>query len=77
MSSAIFKIEKVNGKMTDISRQIFHDQYGNLKDGKYKTYFERDNGYVVKTRYRYYFDCILTLALPRAAKVFYINRNDK
>lgn len=66
--SAIFEVRIKEGGLSDIDKSIFRKEFDSLEDGRYKVCFERRKSNC--TRYRYYFDAVLSFALPAAAKVF-------
>lgn len=75
---AIFTIQKENGNITDTHKAILREQFGReLADGEYRITIEEGKAKRYNaTRYKYYFDCLLSLALPHVAKKFLIVNTD-
>jgi len=62
----IFNLSKSGGKFSEVHRDILREEFGKkMPDGQYRITVEqaKEKRYNA-TRYKYYFDCVLTLALP-------------
>lgn len=70
MSASRFEIVIKDGKMSGIDKAIFRKEFEALEDGRYRIGFDKKKSKC--TRYRYYFDAVLSFALPAAAKVFHV-----
>lgn len=67
-----FEIEKRDGKLTEISREIFTEQFAMLGDGKWKIRFDPAKDGYKATRYRYYFGVVLSAILTQAGHLLQI-----
>lgn len=61
-----FLIRKTYGQLEQYSRDILEEHLTELPDGQHTVGIEqvKRGGYFHPTRYKYYFDCVLGLALP-------------
>ena len=71
--TAIFQVQKVGERFTEVSREILREQFGTLEQGDYKVTIEpakpkRYNG----TRYKYYFGHVMATILDQAGDNFQI-----
>jgi hypothetical protein len=65
-----FMIEKRNGKMAEHSKDVFKGQFEQWPDGLYLINAKQTKGTFNARRYKYWFDCVLGLALPRVRDFF-------
>lgn len=70
--SAIATVEIEKGKVKDKYRKYLGQIVSTLEDGEYKIGFEKKGKRSNATRYKFYFDCIMAFALPKASKVYQI-----
>lgn len=69
-----FQIQKENGRLTPISKELLREWVDNLPEGWHEVTSEQKKGALGNyspTRYKYYFDCVLTLALPAASRFYF------
>lgn len=69
---APFLITKLDtGKMSETSREIFREQFAALETGQYFVQFKpHKTARFTATRYKWWFDCVLGLALPKVRQHF-------
>lgn len=60
-----------NGKLSETSRAIFREQFDALEPGQYFVQFKpHKTARFTATRYKWWFDCVLGLALPKVRQHF-------
>lgn len=60
-----------NGKLSETSREIFREQFDALEPGQYFVQFKPHKpARFTATRYKWWFDCVLGLALPKVRQHF-------
>lgn len=68
-----FFIQKQGGKIADISRDVFKEQFQELPEGWYKITIENSKtGKYTPSRYKYYFGSVLPVILEKCANRFKI-----
>jgi hypothetical protein len=67
-----FLIQKTNGKLAEVSKEILREKFNILPDGQHLIEIQKSKSgsYNHPTRYKYYFDCVLGLALPVMSKKY-------
>lgn len=66
----VIYIEKVNGKLSEQSRDVYRDAWEELPDGGYRAIFEAQKRGYTPTRYKYYFAHVLEVILLTCGKMF-------
>ena len=59
-NAVTFIVQRKNGTFTEQSKELFREQIAQLElTGDFKIQIKKSSGYVLKSRYKYYFDSLL------------------
>lgn len=64
---AKFLIQYRNGAL--VTKDIMKDHFSKLSDGDYIIAIKKKSDRITSTRYKYYFDCVLSVSLPFLSRI--------